>query len=479
MPMSAGLNRLESSGRRGDTSPHLEAVRIGLAALAAAGLSLYSFSPRYVLWRLLGTPVTPPELVRAGDALRQLAHPLVHIDSRVNSVLEWRLLFPMLGHLFRLPDAAYLALPHLGALIALGFVSAVARRHGFGWPRTIACATILSTSDWFFVSVGWLGYFDSWCILALLLVVFAQRKWIAMAAILAAPWVDERFVVALPLCLVLRAMPLGEIAAAAGGRINWRQLVELCLALVPWILIRAAFYFWRSDDVTTHHLKNLATANGAIRPISYLAGLWEGARWGWLAVAALVWQNGRAAPRWCAGFILVLAATMAAGLFLAEDLSRSASVAAPAVLLGLLLFRLPSPGAAAAATIAVAGLNLFFPAQHVSGDHRVPILYLPAELNRNRDPLGDFNSRVFEQLGIADAGKGQSELAEQMFDAAISLEPSRPDLWLDRGEIRARRGDFRGAAADTDQSLRRAQPDWPRGAEAKDVIDRIRHALPE
>ncbi len=315
MTMSGGSNLAESKGRIGGNPPRLETIRIGLAALAAAGLSLYFFSPRYVLWRLLGTPVTPPELVRAGDALRQVAHPLVHIDSRVNSVLEWRLLFPMLGHLLRLPDVVYLALPHLGALIALGFVVALARRHGLGWPRAIACAAILATSDWFFVSVGWLGYFDSWCILALLLVAFAQRKWIALAAILAAPWVDERFVVALPLCLVLRAMPLGGIAADAGGRIRWRHLFELCLALLPWLLVRAAFYFWRSDDVTSHHLKNLATANGAIRPISYLAGLWEGARWGWLAVVALVGQNWRAAPRWCAAFILVLAATSGRGPF--------------------------------------------------------------------------------------------------------------------------------------------------------------------
>ena len=469
------LFRSESNGRIGDNPPHLtEALRIVAAALAAAALSLYFFSPRFVLWRLLGTSITPPELVRAGDALRQLEHPLVHMDSRVNSVLEWRLLFPALGHALRLPDVVYLALPHAGALLALCFVVGIARRHGLGWPRAIACATILATSDWFFVSVGWLGYFDSWCILALLLVVFARTRWVAVAAILAAPWVDERFVLALPLCLFLRAAPLGEWAAAGGGRFKWRPLFELGLALLPWLLVRAAFYFRGGDDVTAHHLKNLATANDSIRPLSYFAGLWEGARWGWLAVAALVVQHWRSAPRWCAAFILILAATMAAGLFLAEDLSRSASVAAPAVVLGLLLFRLPSPRAAATATIAVAGLNLLCPAQHVSGDHRVPILYLPAELSRNRDPLGDFSPAVFENRGVAAAKGGQLDLALQMFDAAIRLDPSRPELWLIRGEIRAERSDFRGAAADVDESLRRGGESWAQRGEAMKVL----HALP-
>ena len=447
-------------------------LRIVAATLAAAGLSVYFFSPRFVLWRLLGTSITPPELVRAGDALRQLQHPLMHMDSSVNSVLEWRLLLPALGHALRLPDAVYLGLPHLGALLALGFVVAVARRHGFGWPRAIAAATILATSDWFFVSVGWLGYFDSWCILGLLLVAFARRPWVAAVAILAAPWIDERFVLALPLCLFLRTVPLGAEKPSMREPIAWRRLFELGLALLPWVLIRGWFYWRGGDDVTSPYLRDW-TANGAIAPLSYLAGLWEGARWGWLAVLALVVQQGRTAPRWCAALLAILAGTMAASLFLAEDLSRSASVAAPAVLFGLLFLRFPSPRAAILGTIAVAALNLLCPARHVSGNHRVPILYLPAELSRNRDPLGDFSPTVFEDRGIAAAKAGQLDEALQLFDATIRLDPSRPELWLLRGEIRAERNDIRGAAADVAESLRRGGDGWHQRAEALRVL----HAL--
>ena len=52
------------------------------------------------------------------------------------------------------------------------------------------------------ISTAWLAYFDSWYILGLLLTVFASPAEM-LAAVVVTPWIDERFVLTLPLCLIL------------------------------------------------------------------------------------------------------------------------------------------------------------------------------------------------------------------------------------------------------------------------------------
>jgi hypothetical protein len=477
------------------------------AAIAAAVLSLYFFSPRFVLWRLLGTTVTPPEVERAADALRQLAKPFATIGNDTNRVLEWRLFFPVLGHVFFLSDAAYLALPSLGALIALVFIVTVARRRGLGWMHAIACATLLATSSWFFVSVGWLGYFDSWYILALLAIVFAKRHWIAFAAVLVGPWIDERVVLTLPLCVFLRATYLSYPGTIGSRRPDRRQVVVLFLCLLPWLLTRFLFSASGHDGVTARYIQHMEAVHESIRPSAYIMGLWEGTRWGWVGVAALVLYLFRVAPRWAVGFIALLAITMSANLAVAEDLSRSASVIAPAVLLGLILSAKSTVLGNPRIVIGAAVLNLLFPAAHVIDGHKIPILYLQAELDRNKDPLAEFNARFYYDRAKSYAMTGQDQLALKMLDVAIRIRPdfaeaisnrsfvkaklgnmdaaivdaehalvleqTDPNLWLNRGEIRMVRGDLHGAEADIEESIRRSAVDWPRLGEAKATLGRI------
>ena len=51
----------------------------------------------------------------------------------------------------------------------------------------LALTTLLATCSWFFVSTGWLGYFDSWLILSLLVVTFT-RPWLwTVITVLIAP----------------------------------------------------------------------------------------------------------------------------------------------------------------------------------------------------------------------------------------------------------------------------------------------------
>ncbi len=416
------------------------------------------------------------------------------------------------SHSFATPsslnDAAYLALPSLGALIVLAYCMTIARSRGFGWVHAIACATLLATSDWFFVSVGWLGYFDSWYILALLVIVFARRHWIAMAAVLIGPWIDERVALTLPLCVFLRAAYMGDAGTTGSGRPSRRQVVELFLGLAPWLLARFSFLLAGRDLVAAHYVQHMNSMHESIRPSSYLIGAWEGIRMGWFGVIALALHLLRRAPRRAVVFIALAAVTVAANVAVAEDLSRSASVIAPAALLGLILSPISTFLGSPRVAIAAAVLNLLLPAAHVVDDHKIPILYLQAELDRNQDPLSEFNAPFYENRAISYAMTGRDQLALEMLDVAIKIRPdfaealsnrslvqaklgnlgpaiadadraleieqNVPDIWLNRAEIRISSGDVHGAALDLEESIRRSHADWPRQGEASAALGRIR-----
>src|SRR5512140_2040801 len=108
--------------------------RVILTGTFGAALGVFlCFSPRFWLWPATGLPLgefiaIQPEFHRAFHALRQLAEPWQRIDDPVNRVIEWRLFFPLLGHYLSLPKGLYLALPHLGCLLALATVAGVAWR---------------------------------------------------------------------------------------------------------------------------------------------------------------------------------------------------------------------------------------------------------------------------------------------------------------------------------------------------------------
>src|SRR5207244_6040546 len=78
------------------------------------------------------------------------------------------------------------------------------RARSFSWSECAMMSLIAGASAWFFVSTGWLGYYDAWLGLGLLAVGFSRRPWVAGVACVLTPWVDERFVLGFPLALLVR-----------------------------------------------------------------------------------------------------------------------------------------------------------------------------------------------------------------------------------------------------------------------------------
>ena len=140
-------------------------------------LVIACFAPRFMHWSWIDLDSSEhhaPEFNRAIDTLRQLEHPFMPITNPTNRVINWRLLFPLLGHLLHLPRWAFLALPSLGCLLVLGYVALLVRREGGTRWTAITATALTGTTSWFFVSTGWLAYFDSWYVLGLLVATFSR-----------------------------------------------------------------------------------------------------------------------------------------------------------------------------------------------------------------------------------------------------------------------------------------------------------------
>jgi len=484
------------------------ALRVALLCALAAGLiAVCFFAPRYWLWRAVGFPLEElvaiqPELNRVSFALPQLENPWRRIDDPTNRVIEWRLLFPLLGHYLNFPRWLYLALPHLGCLLCLAAVAACAWRVTRDARAAIYAALLTATASWFFVSTGWLAYFDSWLVLALVLASFARNRALLFSAALLAPWVDERFILALPICAAVRAIDLG--GAATDRRAWWRDLLMLLAGLAPYLAVRVGAEIMQVRDTSKSYW--------ADRPLwpaplgASLWGIWSGLRLGWFAVAvALTAWSGRS--RWLA--LAAVTATLGVNFCVADDLSRSMSVATPLVLAGVLQLWRAQPTRARRVLPWLCVGNLLLPAHHVIASpgsveepyHLVPILSLPAEWARADDPpyfaspfvynrrgmdafqSGDkakariaFNlalrfdpdfSRAIAHRAIIKFIEGQRDEAMAELNAALARSPSLYDARMQRAAFRQQLGDLPGALADVRDALHAMPTDWPKRKDAE------------
>ncbi len=483
----------------------ISAGRVAGVAVLAALVAIFRFSPNYVLWSALGTPFILPEVARADDALRQLQHPFVSIDNYTNRVLQWRLFFPLLGRALSLPSKVYLALPHLGCLLVLIFIVRLALRRGLDWGEAFAMAALLATCSWFFVSTGLLGFFDSWYLLGLLVLVFTEDLRLAAAAVIVTPWIDERFVIMLPLSLLLRWQYRAAFCAPSEGTADWRETVRLGAALLPWLLIRVGALLAGHDPVTERLLQERNTHLNSVGAEYYLLGLWQGMRWAWIFVMSwliFTWRQNL----WRIWIPPTFLATLALSVFVAEDMSRSVSTLLPVIVLGVLLCARHGSRRFRTVLFGACALNFIFPAAHVVGDSVVPIRNFYQALQRTL-PTGREAALYYDRYAVNLAPQGRlkeallalgiaiecdpayaepylhraeiyvhfGRIKEALADAnqAVMLDPKLPAAWLSRGKLRANSGDVSGAAADLDRALRCAPLDWPERPQTLSILKNL------
>ncbi len=421
---------------------------LSLRWLLAGGVFLtliFFFSPSWGAFRLwsrvpeLGAML---EVRRGASVLGQMASPGAEITDRLHRAIQWRLLFPVIGRVLHLPPPLLFGLAHAGALVALGFLITRFRRHGLAWRESALAAVTLGAASWFFTATGWLGYYDSWLALALLVVAFARdRRWM-WAACVWAPWVDERFIIAAPLALLCRQLQTG----AAAARPDWRRDIGVPAGLVAaFLAVRFGVLAGRSGEGAT--LGGYLSARDYLdAPLHRIAlGVWEGLRAGWFFAGAALWllRPRRGPALLLAGAVLV---TAGVGLATAQDYGRSMTMVLPAAVLGVLLAAPAAWFRPALRTTAL--LALLLPAHHVMNDHVNPIFYLYHELQNLTSPPPGLRSERFELRGIHAMQRGELAQAEADLTIAIRVSDNPFSPAQQRGVLYATQGRWSEALAD-------------------------------
>lgn len=339
-------------------------------------LGLFLFPPAYAPWTAaeavpaVANGVPDFALGRVPALLSQLAHPLGGdpAGAPLPNALRWRLLPPAVGHVLGLPPAAYFTGALLAAVALLVVVAYFLLAAGLSPAAAAATTGLVATSSAFFVSTGWVGQFDALYLTGLVVFVFARGRVAPAVACALAPWCDERFLLVLPACALLRYRRTGGL--------DW--LPGAVGALAPYVLARLVALGLGDGTVARQWAIQQAALADYWPQIG--RGWWMGFRAGWPLVLA-----GLLLP--LASFRLrgLHAAAVGVGLLavavLAWDLSRSIAVLLPYLLHGATRLAAWAPRRAAALLAGLVALNLLLPAAHVVGPVQAPIsARLPALL---------------------------------------------------------------------------------------------------
>jgi hypothetical protein len=394
--------------------------------------------------------------------LKQLDNPFVKISDPGNVAIQRRLLLPIVGHYLHLPLWLFLAIPHVGCVVLLAYMAHLVRREGGGWLWALLAAVLLGTGSWFFVSTGWLTYADSWSMLGMLLVMCSPSRAVVAVTCVLEPFIDERFVLGLPLVFVLRQVYWGRFRDVID-----RQTLRQCLRDAGWIISCTAPYLvlWMID------LRSGGASSGSylqsrwrelenLPPPVYrlFFGTWMGLRCGWALVVALValllvHGRSRAAVIWALIVALVIALTIGMSLVIAADTARSASMLWPAAVVGLLVMIRMRPIWVRYALPALVAANLLLPASNVIMFFSWPVRNAYAEWNTYRDPSTIFHAANWLNGGKMLLGQGKLPEARHQFDVALQLDDHLVEGYVYRAIANLQLGQIAAAADDADRAI--------------------------
>ncbi len=472
-------------------------------------LLLLFFSPSWVTFRAWARV---PEVfsrvipVRRGAwVAKQVADPFVAIDDPYHGIVRWRLLMPMLGHYLHLPVSVVLALSWVGCVAVLATVIRLGRARGLAWSETAMLAVVVGAAGWFFTATGWLGYYDSWLVLGFLAVAWAETRWLVWLACLLTPWIDERFVLGVPLAFVVRWIRMSPGPSASRAR---RSLVtDLSIAALL-VAAYVALRLWLAGQAGSPSLEEYRRGIDANVPLSrHMFGSWQGLRAGWFLVgtAALVLLARR---RVLAAALLAVAvgATTIVGLASANDLGRAMAPLAAVVPLGWILGRTTGWWKRSHAPPVLAAAALLLPAEHVVSTFTVPVEPLGREIRLLFDPPPSFAPDGYLEEAENTANRGDLARAETLatigvrlgrtagghdvlgvvlarenrwaealteFDTAVELDPSLAEAWLNRARAHLATGDAAAAGRDVarvEQLVAAGSPLATQAAELRRVL---------
>ena len=394
-------------------------------ALAVSVLLLVFFSPSWVAfraWERVPGAFWQVIPVRRGSwVVEQVADPFVEISDELHYILRWRLLMPMVGHHLGLAPTLVLALAHVGCVLVLAFVVGLGRKRGYSWRECALLAVVSGAGAWFFTSTGWLGYYDSWIMLGSLSVAWVRSRWLLWLACLLTPWVDERFVLAFPLALLVRWISSSPGHHSLSGLVRWLvREASIAVVLVAGYALLRLWLAGRGGSPTLDQYRSAVEFEKV--PLGRLLfGCWEGLRAGWIPVLAAVPLLGR--ERSLPGGLLAvgICGTTLAGLACNNDLSRSASLMLPVLPLGWGFVRATAGWTRWRLGPILGGLALLLPAHHVVSTFTIPVDRIWQEVRLLQDPPWPYCPDDYLEEARRAASDGEHALAVDMATIALGL----------------------------------------------------------
>jgi hypothetical protein len=436
-------------------------------AITAGLVTTFFFCPRFGNWKgvvLTNGPIGT-DYGRAVATFHQIENPWEPIFFPVHKIIAWRLLIPLTWHYLKLPFWLFLIMPHIGCVITLWLTALLTQKQFDNWIYTWFAVALFAALPWFFVSTGWLGYFDSWLALGMLTVSFVPSPWALACACLLTPWIDERFILALPLCMIVRAIILQGVGLRLSRKLVLDSIVVASISLVyPAIRIIA----WQLGDplapsYISAHLDELHRVPWA----QFFDGLWSGYRAAWIVILAGIYFTWR--TNWKFGVVLLIAVAVSAvgTLFIAADMSRSTMIILPALLVGVWSWKDAQPQSFKIALPAVLLANFLLPAAHVMWNLRIPIHYYPTVSAEGVPPYLD--PQEYIQHGEVSLAEGKVDETSFAIRTALSLDDRFAPAYVLRASLRFQQNDIMGASDDVATALKLA-PNLPDGLFAKGII---------
>ena len=349
------------------------------SSLVVIAVTLFFFAPH--LWFMTKIQPGTMEWDRALGFLAQCANPW---EPYVEPALRWRLLPPTLAYWLGLRGLTPLALPWIGTITFLTSLHWMLRNRGFSQRANLATLFLVAGSGGVLASLHWFGLNDSWYLLGLAVVTLGHGWRSLVYPCLLCPWIDERFLIALPLAIFSRTLLTPDFPKSAA----WSHLLALvaretwpcAIAVLPYAIVRGTFSQLDPELASREFLKTVAREFVIWAPYAPLAW-WMGLRAAWLPLAvglrAVLREAG--APAFVSAALLSLL-MLGASLVIAQDMSRTAIILLPGVLGGAIVLARSEAGER---TLVVASLvNLLLPAMHVVSTSAEPMYFLPLELWR-------------------------------------------------------------------------------------------------
>jgi hypothetical protein len=292
--------------------------------------------------------------------------------------MRWRILPPLAAHVLHLPGYWPLVVPWAGLILLLFyFVLSVERLTSSRLVAALSVALFGTSGAVLFITMCH-GINDGWFLLGLLAVTCSRRDWSVAIACLLAPWVDERFLLGLPLAFFCRAAVLQPPFTCGWRSIRW---IGLTISVYP--VVRTAVSLVHSDLGFAHFVREALAISPQYLPFAHF-GWWMGFRGGWILIILILWYvhviHGRRA-------FLLGAATMLAGwgtvTLLAADLTRSTNLLLPLFIAGAWAsVRSFGTQSASRLVLALLAINLATPFEMVIYNKSLLLHSLPFELLR-------------------------------------------------------------------------------------------------